>query len=234
MGAILALVLPALKKYLFEIIAVVCITAAVGVVWYNMNNWCNNACQKAQKEVVAVNKKLDAESKARLRDRELYDQEVAKWTAEVEKQKREIERITRARKQEAEKARRRLEDIFKETKRNEEQAQARIKAEIRPVDVVVAPLALVREYNEAVASANATLGGGGNPGWLPEGTGDLIGKTGTFDALAVATALVRNIQAYEKLVARFDVLVKYVRQLEGAYDLRSELKEDSDGKAVQP
>lgn len=211
---VVAMALPFLKKYVFEIIAVVAITAAVGIVWYNVNNWCNGACKDAREEKHDLEVELATCAVNAQKQLELYNAEREKWVKEVERMNEEIAALKSRNEEAVKQSRRKFENIFKEQKKNEQRQKERVAVQIRPTDTVVAPLALVREYNESVASSFGPSGDSGGKVWVPEDSSSLVGKVGTFDAVAVAEALLDNLNKYHKLAARCDALVDLVLQLE--------------------
>jgi len=205
-------------KYVFEIIAAVCFAVFIGVVVYTVQNWCNHACRTAKAEAVTAKAELaqcKAESGKALA---FYLEQVAKWEAQVAEQRREIEAAKVQKAEIVDKGRRSFEKIFKEKKTSEQQSRTRIAAEVRPNDVVIAPLALVREYNEAVAaSPGAAQANSGSEIGISKNPASLVGEVGTFDALAVAQALLDNLHKYNQLAVRCNALVEIVTELEATH-----------------
>lgn len=206
------------RKYLFEIIAIVCFIAAIGLVVYKAQNWCNHACREAKVELSEAQGKLTACTDQAAKDKEFYLQQQAQWQKQVDEQNAAIEAAKQQKAEIVEKNRRSFDQIFKENKKNEQQSKQRVTAEIRPTDVVTAPTALVREYNAAVASrSGAPRADGGSKVGLPKDPVGTVGEVGTYDAMAVAEALIANAYRYNQLALRCDTLVDIVKELEAKY-----------------
>ena len=204
------------RKYLFEIIAVICFLVFMGVVVYVVQNWCNHACRTAKVEAEEAKVALLTCTQAKEKEMAFYLEQRAEWQRQVDEQKAAIEKALKEKTEIVEQKRRSFNQIFKETKKNEASIKQRVEANVRPSDVVVAPLGLVREYNAAVASGpGAAKGDSGSQveGADPVGT---LGTAGTFEALAVAEALIGNVLKYNELSARCTSLMELVKELENA------------------
>lgn len=203
------------RKYLFEIIAVVCFVAAAGLVVYKAQNWCNHACRTAKVELTEVQASLATCQTDKAKEMSFYLEQVAQWQKQVAAQLAAIEEAKKNKEEIVEKNRRSFDQIFKEKKKNEAQSKERVVAEIRPTDVVTAPTALVREYNAAVAaSAGLATGNSGSEVGVPQGAPGTLGEIGTYDAVAVAEALLANLYKYNQLALRCNTLVDIVKELE--------------------
>ena len=219
------------SKYLFEIIAAVCFAVFIGVGVYVVQNWCNHACRTAKVEATEAKAALASCKDEAGKAMAFYLDQQSKWEAQVAEQKREIEAAKAKKAEIVNKNRKSFENLFKEKKTSETQSKARVVAEVRPTDVVTAPLALVREYNAAVAaSPGAAQGDSGSsvPGANPT---SLVGEVGTFDALAVAEALLDNLYKYNQLALRCNTLVDIVKELEATHGVDTGR---TDGQAEQP
>lgn len=206
------------QKYLFEIIAVVCFVAAAGLVVWKAQNWCNHACREAKvaltEATTGLNKCIEDAEKAKT----FYLEQNAEWQRQVNEQRAAIEEAKKVKEAIVTQKRESFNKIFKESKTNETESKARIRADIRPADVVSAPTALVREYNAAVASGpGSPQGNRGSEvsGQDPVGT---LGSTATFDAVAVAEALIGNVYKYNQLAAQCTALMEIVKELEARND----------------
>jgi hypothetical protein len=225
-------------KYLWEIIAAVCLVSAIGLVYWKAQSWCNAACreqrilvQECDIVLKKTNELLAKERAERAKDKQYYMEQQALWQRQVDDQLAEIENVKAANQAIVEKHRKPFSDIFKRNTQNEQKAQVRINSNIKPSDVVTAPLALMREYNEAVARAPAAKGSGGGEGRLSSNPTGAEDQVATFSALAVTETLVENVNRYNQLALKCDALVDIVVDLEARYGNNSG---GTDGPASKP
>jgi hypothetical protein len=149
---------------------------------------------------------------------DFYFQQREGWQKQVDAQNAAIEAAKQDKVEIVEKNRKSFDQIFKENKKNEQKSKQRVSVEIRPTDVVTAPVALVREYNAAVAAGpGASSPDGGSKVGLPKDPVGTPGEVATFDAMAVASAIIDNVHKYNQLSLRCDTLVDIVKELEARY-----------------
>lgn len=211
----IALILGFGKKYLIEILMVVGALILLGGVVYKAQNWCNHACREARverDEAKAALKTCQDKSEAEMAH---YLNERATWQKQVDEQAAAVKTAKEAKAKIVDTNRRKFDEIFTERKKNERKSQERIVAQVKPTAVVVAPVAIMREYNEAIANGASTATGGRSPEvGLSNDSAVLAGEVATFDAVAVAEAVVGNIHKYNELALRCDTLIDIVKELE--------------------
>lgn len=206
------------RKYLFEILIGVAALLAAGYATYKAQNWCNHACRTAIIERDEARANLTKCQENAEKEMAHFLTERAGWQKQVEDQAKAVKKAKAAKAKIVDDNRRKFDDIFTERKKNEAQSKERIVAQIRPSAVVTAPSALVREYNEAVANGtDASTGGRRAEVRIPNDSAVLVGEIESFDAVAVAEALIGNVHKYNELALRCDTLVEIVKQLEEKY-----------------
>jgi hypothetical protein len=219
------------KEYWKQIVGGIALLLVLGYSVYAAQNWCNHACRVAKVELAEAKEALDVCKAKAAKDEAFYREQQASWEKQVANQKKAIGTAKKKKAEIVEKGRKSFDNIFKENSKNEQESKARIAVAVRPADVVTAPLALVREYNEAVAaSASIAEGGSGGPVGAAGNPIDLAGEVGTFDAMAVAEAVVENVHKYNQLALRCNTLIDIVKELEEKHGIHNG---GTDGKAEQ-
>ena len=188
-----------LLRFWKPLVLAAAVASLVGGVWY----WRHQAYLEGYKE---------AETKY-IQCQHDFQQEVKKWEAQVEAQKKELAEAKAAK---TEIVKRNF-DMFKESKKKvstiKKETDNEIKATIAADDVVTVPSAFVRVYNHAVEGSRVAQSNGGDV-QVPDYSIGTKAATVTFDATYFAEVLKGNVDEYNALATRCNALIDVVEELE--------------------
>lgn len=168
-----------------------------------------------REQLLAARATIATMEKEHKKEKEAWQEEVKRWNAIVEQQKRELELAKQQKEAIVKQERKKFDSVFKKVVKVPEVIRNEVKLVVRPNDDVVVPTGFVRLYNDAVEGSRVAAEGGEVR--VSKDRSDLLGKSNTFDAVAFTEVVIENLYKYNELALRCNSLIDIVLKLERTY-----------------